>query len=222
MTREIRLAYDSPEWHDFRKTHIGGSDAAVILGINPWKTPSALYDEKTGLIPATDISNKASVKRGKAEEELITQLFAIEHPEFEVTLVKDIVYENDFMMASIDAALKEKETGADGFLEVKTGELRRSVDFEKWNDKVPDYYYPQILHYFNTNQKWKFGIVVARLKVWTYNPEIEDFESSIQERTYRFNRNERLDDMEKLLKAETAYYSRLVERKRPPLRLPEI
>lgn len=218
----IELEYGSREWLEYRKTHIGGSDAAAILGISPWKTQTALYDEKTALIPAKDISKKPSVARGKSSEELITALFSIEHPEFQVTLVKDVVYENDFMMASIDALLKELSTGDEGFLEVKTAELRKNADFEKWDDQIPDYYYSQIVHYFNTNDKWKFGIVIARMKEWFYNSQIEEFEFVIRERIYRFERSECARDMDILLRAETAFNKRVKDRNRPPLRLPDI
>ena len=189
MEKIIDLPYDSPEWHEFRKTHIGGSDASVIMCCNPWKSLPQLYDEKRGLIPPQDISKKKAVKHGKSAEEHITALFALDHQdEFEVELIKDKVFVNDFMMASVDARLFEKSTRREGFLEVKTGELRRGIDFEKWNEKIPDYYYPQIIHYFNTRKKFEFGIVIARLKEWFYNPEIEDFEWRITERPYRFER----------------------------------
>ena len=219
----IELPYGSEEWYEFRKTHIGGSDAAAILGLSPWKTISALYDEKTGLIPAKDISNKKYVDYGKKAEEHIAALFALEHEEqFEVELVKDIVYVNDFMMASLDARLTEKSTKRKGFFEVKTGELRKTIDYEKWNDKIPDYYYPQILHYFNTRREFEFGVVLARLKEWFYNPETEAYDWRIVERPYYFERIECLNDMEKLLIAEMRFDEMRRNRRRPSLRLPEI
>lgn len=219
----VQVEYGSPEWYELRQTHIGGSDAAAILGASPWKTPSALYDEKTQLIPAKDISRKKSVDYGKKAEEHITALFALEHAdEYDVELVKDVVYINDFMMASLDALLTEKATKRKGFLEVKTGELRKTVDFEKWNEKIPDYYYTQVLHYFNTREDFEFGIVIARLKEWYYNAEKEAFDWRIIERPYFFERFERINDMQILWRAEQRFYNMLVNRTRPPLRLPEI
>lgn len=221
--QEIQIEYNSPEWYEFRQTHIGGSDAAAILGVSPWKTASALYDEKTKLIPAKDISQKKSVDYGKKAEEHITALFALEHAdEYDVELVKDVVYVNDFMMASLDAMLTEKATKRKGFLEVKTGELRKTVDFEKWNERIPDYYYTQVLHYFNTKPDFEFGIVIARLKEWYYNAEKEAFDWRITERPYFFERFERVDDMQTLWRAEQRFNNMLVNRTRPPLRLPEI
>lgn len=37
------------EWLAARKTGIGGSDAPVVMGVSPWKSPYALWCEKTGL-----------------------------------------------------------------------------------------------------------------------------------------------------------------------------
>lgn len=218
----VRLEYGSEEWNEYRKTHIGGSDASVILGVNPWKTPTALYDEKTGLVKPKDLSGNKAVEYGRAAEEHITALYALEHPEYEVELMKDGVYVNDFMMASLDATLKEKATGRNGFLEIKTGELRRTADFAKWKDRIPDYYYTQVLHYFLTKKEFDFGIVYARLKEWFYDQERAEYYPIIKEMPYKFERAECLNDMEILYKAEYKYNQYLVERKRPPLRLPEI
>ena len=40
------------QWLEERKTGIGGSDAAVVLGLSNWKTPYELWREKRGLAPA--------------------------------------------------------------------------------------------------------------------------------------------------------------------------
>ena len=53
MTRE--------DWLEERKKGIGGSDAATILGLNPYKTTIELWEEKTGRKDAPDISDKPYV-----------------------------------------------------------------------------------------------------------------------------------------------------------------
>ena len=37
------------EWLKLRQNGIGGSDAAAILGLNPYKSPLAVYADKRGL-----------------------------------------------------------------------------------------------------------------------------------------------------------------------------
>jgi len=39
---------DHSEWLKWRKKGIGGSDAAAIAGLNPWKSPIAVYLDKIG------------------------------------------------------------------------------------------------------------------------------------------------------------------------------
>ena len=34
------------EWLDFRRKHIGSSDASTVMGWNPWKTKRQLWEEK--------------------------------------------------------------------------------------------------------------------------------------------------------------------------------
>lgn len=44
MTNEQRAA-----WLEGRRTGIGGSDVAAVLGLNPWKTPLDVWNDKLGL-----------------------------------------------------------------------------------------------------------------------------------------------------------------------------
>ncbi|SMC28072.1 putative phage-type endonuclease [Desulfacinum hydrothermale DSM 13146] len=40
--------YKRKEWHEERRKGIGGSDAAAVLGISPYRTPMEVWMEKTG------------------------------------------------------------------------------------------------------------------------------------------------------------------------------
>jgi len=44
----MHLVQQSPEWHEFRKNHIGGSDISAIVGLSPWMSLHELWQEKTG------------------------------------------------------------------------------------------------------------------------------------------------------------------------------
>ena len=140
------------EWLEERKKGIGGSDAAVILGLNPYKNNIRLWEEKTGRRTATDISDKPYVKYGTEMEPILRDSFKIKHPELEVlhqenTIIKHPVY--PFLFASLDGILINKETGEKGVLEIKTSEILRSMQKEKWKDQIPPNYYCQVLHYLN-------------------------------------------------------------------------
>ncbi len=58
--------------HDRRK-HLGGSDAAAVLGLSPWTTPVQLWMEKTGRAPErkTDPMRERVLKRGKKLEPIV-------------------------------------------------------------------------------------------------------------------------------------------------------
>ena len=66
------------EWLEGRKGHIGGSDASVCVGMNPYKDNIQLWEEKTGLVIPEDISDKSYVKYGTEAEQHIRALFALE------------------------------------------------------------------------------------------------------------------------------------------------
>lgn len=40
------LIQGTPEWHEFRATHFGGSDAPAMMGVSPYKTRTELLKEK--------------------------------------------------------------------------------------------------------------------------------------------------------------------------------
>ena len=54
---KIRTAGMSRDaWLVARRHSLGGSDAAAVMGLNPYKSPFALWAEKTGMVPEPDIS----------------------------------------------------------------------------------------------------------------------------------------------------------------------
>ena len=76
MIRKIPTATMSKEeWTALRSTTIGGSDAAAILGLNPYKSPYALWAEKTGKVIPEDISQKEAVRLGTDLEEYVAKRF---------------------------------------------------------------------------------------------------------------------------------------------------
>lgn len=54
MTNEQRTA-----WLEGRRTGIGGSDVAAVLGLNPWKTPLDVWNDKLGLSEDKGMSEPA-------------------------------------------------------------------------------------------------------------------------------------------------------------------
>ena len=54
MTNEQRAA-----WLKGRRTGIGGSDVAAVLGLNPWKTPLDVWNDKLGISEDKEMSEPA-------------------------------------------------------------------------------------------------------------------------------------------------------------------
>jgi putative phage-type endonuclease len=205
-------------WLAERQKGIGGSDASCILGLNPYRTNVQLWEEKTGRTIAEDISEKPCVKYGTQAEQHLRELFKLDYPQFDVGYEEFKIYKNaeyPFIIATLDANLIERETGKKGILEVKTTEILRSMQREKWNEKMPDNYYIQCLHQLLATD-WEFNILKAQLK--------SEWQGDIRLTTkhYRINRDEVLEDIEILKQAEIKFWFYVVTDTKPPLILPNI
>lgn len=198
------------EWLEMRKYSIGGSDASSILGLNPWKSNVKLWLEKKGIEKAEDISNKAIVKFGIDAENSIRELFALDHDEFKVQYLENNLWVNDkysFAHASLDGWLsyKNDEDNIKGILEIKTTNM-------EWADKIPDYYYTQILHYLMVTE-FDFAILKARRK---------RLDGDIIVKHYMIIRKYVENDIKLLAEKEKAFYESLKGDKVPNLILPDI
>jgi putative phage-type endonuclease len=58
-----------------RKTFIGGSDIAAVMGLSRWKTPLRLWAEKTGKLEPPDLSDIERVEIGVELEEYVARKF---------------------------------------------------------------------------------------------------------------------------------------------------
>lgn len=207
------------EWHAARLKCIGASECSAIIGRNPYMSNVDLWELKTGRRKATDISNKACVQYGHDAEAPLRDLFALDYPHLEVTYggAYDMVHnpQYPFIAATLDGRLREKETGRLGVYEGKTTEILRSMQREKWNDRIPDNYFCQVLHQLLATG-WDFVYLNAQLKrMWDGEPRCEV-------RRYRIERSEVQEDLEYLLTAEVEFWEYVKLDKRPPLILPPL
>ena len=207
---------DRDEWLANR-SRIGGSDASAIVGMNPYRTNIELWKIKTGQLVPEDISDKPYVKYGTQAEEHLRELFRLDFPEYQVEYTENNMFLNDrfpFAHASLDGWLTDQD-GRQGIVEIKTTNILQSMQKEKWNHRIPDNYYIQLLHYFMVTE-FDFAILKAQLKS-EFNREIY-----LQTRHYKIERSEVQEDIEFLEDAERIFWNQVKERKRPDLILPEI
>lgn len=213
--KTIKLKHNTSEWLSFRTKGIGGSDAAAILGINPWKSNLELWQEKTGIVEPKPVTCERLVKYGTDAEKPLLDLFKLDYPEYKVRVNKNVVYQENFMFASLDAELTELSTGAQGIYEGKTSEVMSRAAREKWKGQVPDNYYVQLLHYFLVTGR-TFAKLKSQLKWY------DDGDTVTETRVYNFKAEDCKADMEYLLAEETKFWWYVTENKQPPKRLPNI
>lgn len=189
-----KAAYDvlsfrtESDWLAGRTKGIGGSDSSAVIGRNPWKTNVQLYREKVGLIHSPDISNNESVKYGKSAEEPLRRLFQLDHPDLIINYKNKTILRNrefPFLLYSPDGLLKERESGRKGILEIKTTTIVQSMMFEKWNNRVPDNYYVQVLH----------GLLVTGFDFIDLRAQLKYKSGDLSIREYHFERSVCEDDL---------------------------
>lgn len=212
-----RIQFDSMEEWLVNRKGIGGSDASAILGLNPYKTNQELWMEKKGQMSPADISDKPYVKYGNDAEPLLRALFALDYPEYKVEY-----YDNNMIInkkypwahASLDGELMNPD-GRRGILEIKTTNILQSMQWEKWDNRIPDNYYIQVLHYLLVTE-YDFVVLKAQLK------RVRDGEVRLTTKHYHIEREEVLDDIEMLKNEEEKFWHSLQSGQEPGLLLPEI
>lgn len=213
----MKICNNHEDWLHARSGRIGGSDAAAILGCNPWMTNVQLWRYKIGEAKQKDISDKEVVKYGNNAEPLLRQLFVLDFPQYEVLYEENNIFFNDkipWAHASLDGWLVDKETGRKGILEIKTSNIIQSSQKEKWKNRIPDNYYIQVLHYLMVTG-FDFAVLKAQLK-YDYNDVM------LNTRHYKIEREEVLEDIEFLKKAEKEFFEYIKNDMQPPLVLPVI
>lgn len=211
--------FETPEeWRMARQSHIGGSDAACILGLNPWKSNTELWEEKKGIRQPDSLEDNPLVLYGKRAEEHQRELFRLDYPELAVMYDPDNMWHNTnypWAHASLDGWLVD-ERGRKGILEIKTATISSTAQKAKWREGIPDNYYVQILHYLMVTE-FDFAIVKAQLKY-----ELPDEELYIQTKHYRIERSEVEDDIAYLIEKEREFSEQLLQPTPPARILPEI
>lgn len=211
-------------WLRARQKGIGASEAAAVIGRSPWLDNVELWRRKTGRTQAPDISSNEAVAYGHVAEAPIRELFALDYPGYEVTYggAFDMVRhpEHPFILATLDGRLLEKDTGRRGVLEIKTTNIVRSMQKEKWwgpdGPCIPDQYYCQVCHQLLATG-WDFAVLHAQLK-YHYGDDIRS-----ERRTYFIERSEVQEDIAYLMDAEMDFWNNYVLADRePPLILPDV
>lgn len=134
--KKLSVEQGSQNWLDLRNNMIGASDAAVIIGISPWKTPNQLWCEKMGL---SSPKQTAVMRRGLDLEPMAREKF-INMVGYDVLPIVALHDSTPYMMASFDGLSESGEVA----VEIK---CPGSQDHEMAMDGlIPDKYIPQLQH----------------------------------------------------------------------------
>lgn len=147
MTRE--------EWLKARLIGIGGSDAGAIVGVNAYRSPVAVWADKTGR--AEETPDNDSMRIGRDLEDYVARRWC------EATGKKchrrnAILVNPDYpwMLANVDRMV----TGEDAGLEIKTASPFAA---DQWkNGEIPPSYEIQCLHYMAVTgaKRWYIGVLI--------------------------------------------------------------
>lgn len=144
------------EWLAFRRNYIGGSDAAAVVGLNPYSSPYALWAEKTGRTPG--FSGNLATEVGAYLEEFVAE-------KFEQVMGKKVRRANQSFLNSeypwAIANIDREIVGEDAGLEIKTTD---SLNLKKFkNGEYPAQYYVQIVHYMAVTGKrrWYLAVLIG-------------------------------------------------------------
>ncbi len=137
------------EWLEYRRQGIGGSDAAALMGISPFRTARDLYYDKLGIAAVEDSEdNWVALEMGTLLEDLVAKIFQ-KKTGFRIYQVKKMFRHPGypFMIADVDYFV-ELPDGSTAILEIKTTNYNaRDSWWKNGRETVPVYYESQGRHY---------------------------------------------------------------------------
>ena len=185
--------FNREEWLKARKKGIGGSDAAAIIGLNPYSTAYSVWADKLDLVPPKQDSE--AMRQGRDFEDIVAHRF-MEATGKKVRRKNSIIRnpEYPFAHATVDRLVVGENAG----LECKT---TSSLNLKKFRDgEYHDTYYCQCVHYMAVTgaDRWYLAVLVLGKEfLW-----------------YTIERNQ--DEIDALMAEEKYFWETYVEQKKQP------
>lgn len=160
---------DKPEWLTYRRKGIGGSDAGVVCGFNPYRTAMEVYQDKTSN-EVMELDNEA-MRQGREFEDYVAKRFT-EATGKKVRRANAMYYDEDhpFMLADVDRMIVGENAG----LECKTASPYLA---DKWEDgKIPMHYQLQCHHYMSVmdTEAWYIAVLIYGREFKFYRMERDE------------------------------------------------
>lgn len=131
---------DRRQWHNWRKEGIGSSDAAILMGVSPYKSAYHLYLEKVSTEDVVEY-NTVATSHGKEHEPIVRSWL---EDTFHLLLKEDWVIgeESSWMRASLDAVSLDGKQ----IYEIKCPYSNEKDHLLAKKGEIPEKYYPQVQH----------------------------------------------------------------------------
>lgn len=186
LTKTTDISHE--KWLECRRTGLGGSDAAAVCGLNPYKSKIELWADKTGRLH--DAEDNEAMRVGRDLEEYVAKRFC--EAAGKKVRRRNAIFQHDeydFITANIDREIIGENAG----LECKTTSAFTKSDFE--SGEIPLYYYCQCCHYMNVmgyDRMYLAVLVMGRAFYW-----------------FNIERNE--EECAALLKSEIAFWNGFIK-----------
>ena len=183
----VHFEQGTPAWLDWRSQGIGASDAPTIMGENPWKSASQLFEEKSG---KPKPSTNAAMARGSALEPEARRRFGSKFGlSVEPACMQSLKLE--WLRASVDGIAAD----ASRVVEIKCGEsvYRKTAQ----SLRVPGYYMGQLQHILAVTN-------LEAIDFWCYLPKRPELHVVVpRDQNY----------IDNLLEVEYAFWVQVCERR---------
>ena len=180
------------DWLAHRQHSIGGSDAAALLGMDPWVTPYSLWAEKTGQLPPKE--DNEAMRQGRDLEAYVAARWE-EATGKKARRLNAILKNSQYPWAH--ANIDRDVVGEKAGLECKTTSIMQLKKFK--DGEYPEQYYVQCVHYMAVTGATRWYLAVLVLNQGFYHFVIERDQAEI----------------DALMEAEQDFWRR-VEQKEPP------
>lgn len=198
------------EWKALRHQYIGGSDAASVVGFNPYKSVFSLWAEKTG---------KTAPFEGNLATDVGTFLEEFIASKFEEISGKKVRRENHsllndkypFAIANVDRVV----VGEDAGVECKSTSELNLKNFK--NGTFPANYYCQCVHYLGVTEKkkWYLAVLVGNKNFFIY--QLTRIPNDVKPEWCEESLYIDDDEIKALMDAEKNFYVYVTENKEPPI-----
>ena len=189
------------EWLKRRKSGIGGSDVASLLGLSPWRSAMDVYYDKVS--DRSDERETEAMRIGTALEQFVADRF--EEETGRKTSRFNGLLQVGHCIGNIDRLVVPEGARLGSYKdEIKTDELLECKTSSKdWEGEVPAYYQAQVQHYMGLDPAFKRATVACLFL---------GFDKRFQ--TFRVERDDSL--IRSMQEAVEAFWRDHVEKRVPP------